>query len=44
MKQGAFVPDKLQGIPNLQHITFENFEQKFKGSTYTTENLQKTTI
>lgn len=44
IKQGAFVPDKLQGIPNLQHITFENFEQKFKGSTYTTENLQKTTI
>jgi hypothetical protein len=41
---GAFVPDKLQGIPNLQHITFDNFEQKFKGSTYTTENLQKTSI
>jgi len=44
MTPGAFVPDKLQGIPNLQHITFDNFEQKFKGSTYTTENLQKTSI
>jgi len=41
---GAFIPDKLQGIPNLQHITFDNFEQKFKGSTYTSENLQKTSI
>jgi len=44
MTPGAFVPDKLQGIPNLQHITFDNFEQKFKGSTYTTENLQNTII
>ena len=44
MEPGQFVPDKLQGIPNLQHITYENFEQKFKGSTYTTENHQKTII
>ena len=44
INQGSFVPDKLQGIPNLQHITFEHFEQKFKGSTYTSQNLQKTTI
>ena len=44
INQGSFVPDKLQGIPNLQHITFEHFEQKYKGSTYTSQNLQKTTI
>ena len=44
MEPGQFVPDKLQGIPNLQHITYDNFEQKFKGSTYTTENHQKTII
>ena len=44
MEPGQFVPDKLQGIPNLQHITYENFEQKFKGSTYTTKNHQKTII
>ena len=44
INQGSFVPDKLQGIPNLQHITFEHFEQKFKGSTYTSQNLQKTSI
>jgi hypothetical protein len=44
MEQGQFVPDKLQGISNLQHITYDNFEQKFKGSTYTIENHQKTII
>lgn len=30
----TFVPDKLQTIPNLQHITYDKFEQKFKGCTY----------
>ncbi len=44
IEPGQFVPDKLQGISNLQHITYENFEQKFKGSTYTTKNHQKTRI
>lgn len=44
IEPGSFIPDKLQGIPNLQHITFENFEQKFKGCTYIAQNLQKTTI
>jgi hypothetical protein len=44
IEPGQFIPDKLQGVPNLQHITYENFEQKFKGSTYTTENHQKTII
>ena len=44
IEPGSFIPDKLQGIPNLKHITYEFFNQKFPGSTYTTENLQKTTI
>ncbi len=40
----TFIPDKLQTIPNLQHITYQDFEQKFKGCTYMSENHQKTTI
>ena len=40
----TFIPDKLQNISNLEHITYDMFEQKFRGCTYTTENLQKTTI
>ena len=44
IEPGSYIPDKLQGVANLQHITFADFSQKFSGCTYTTENLQKTTI
>jgi hypothetical protein len=44
IEPGSFIPDKLVGIPNLNHITFENFGQKFPGCIYNTENHQKTTI
>lgn len=44
IEPGSFIPDKLQGILNLKHITYSDFNQKFPGSTYTAENLQKTTI
>jgi len=41
---GQFVPDKLQGIANLQHITFDNFNQKIPGCIYNDEIHQKTSI
>lgn len=44
IEPGLFVPDKLQSISNLTHLTYSQFEQKFNRCTYTTENLQKTTI
>lgn len=44
IETGSFIPDKLNGIPNLQHITYDYFGQKFPGCTYTTEKHQKTTI
>jgi len=44
MEQGAFIPDKLVGIPNLQHITFEKFEEKIAGCIYKDRIVQKHTI
>lgn len=42
---GSFVPDKLgSGLPNLRHITFEEFNQQFPGTIYSNEMIQKTTI
>jgi hypothetical protein len=41
---GQFIPDKLQGIANLQHITFDNFNQKIPGCIYKDEIHQKTSI
>lgn len=42
--KGSFIPDKLAGLNNLQHITFDEFEQKFQGTIYSNETIQKTTI
>lgn len=44
IEQGTFVPDKLIGIPNLQHITFENFANRFSNVVKETENCQKSII
>lgn len=41
----SFVPDKLRSnLPNLRHITFEEFNQQFPGTIYSDETIQKTTI
>ena len=41
----SFVPDKLKtDVPNLRHITFEEFDQQFSGTIYSNETIQKTTI
>jgi len=44
VEEGTFIPDKLVGIPNLQNITYEQFQQRVPGCTYNIEHLQKTTI
>ena len=44
IKRGYFVPDKLQGLRNLQHITLEEFEQHFPETVYLDQMTQKTTI
>ena len=42
---GDFIPDQLGiQLKNLKHLTYEEFNKKFPGCTYTTENVQKTTI
>jgi hypothetical protein len=41
---GGFVPDKLQNLRNLQHITYDDLQQKFRNCIYSDEILQKTTI
>jgi hypothetical protein len=42
---GDFIPDQLGiQLKNLKHITYEEFDKKFPGCTYTAENVQKTTI
>lgn len=42
---GSFLPDKLRSdMPNLRHITFEEFNQQFSGTIYSNEMIQKTTI
>jgi hypothetical protein len=42
---GDFIPDQLGiQLKNLKHLTYEEFDKKFPGCTYTAENVQKTTI
>lgn len=40
----SFIPDKLRNLPNLQHISFRDFESKYPGTIYSNETIQKTTI
>jgi hypothetical protein len=41
----AYIPDKLgPTLPNLSHIHFTTFEQKFPGTIYNDQNNQKSTI
>lgn len=41
----GFIPDRLvSGYPNLIHITVDDFEKKFNGTIYSSQNDQKTTI
>jgi hypothetical protein len=44
IEPGWFIPDRIASLPNLQHITYEDFEQKHQGCIYKEENLQKSTI
>ena len=45
INSGDFIPDQLGiQLKNLKHITYEEFYKKFPDCTYTTENVQKTTI
>lgn len=45
VEKGTFIPDKLRGtMPNLQHMTYEEFNQKFPETIYSDEMIQKTTI
>jgi hypothetical protein len=42
---GDFIPDQLgPELPNLQHLTYSEFEKLYQNCTYTSENVQKTTI
>jgi hypothetical protein len=41
---GSFVPEKLSTLPNLQHMTFEEFDKIFPDSIYFDQTIQKTTI
>ena len=42
---GDFVPDQLGiQVKNIKHITYDDFNSRFPGCTYTAENVQKTTI
>lgn len=41
---GAFVPDKLRNLANLQHMGYEDFDSKFQGTIYSSQTNQKTTI
>ena len=43
--ENAFMPDKLNSnLPNLSHISFAEFEQKFPDTIYTGQTIQKSTI
>lgn len=45
IEPGAFIPDKLgPSMANLSHITFKEFGEKFQGTIYTDQNIQKSTI
>ena len=42
---GDFVPDQLGiQVKNVKHITYDDFNSRFPGCTYTAETVQKTTI
>jgi hypothetical protein len=42
---GAFIPDKLSSnIPNLSHMTFEDFGKHYPNTIYSNQTDQKTTI
>ena len=42
---GDFIPDQLGiQLKNLKHLTYEEFDKKVPGCTYTAENVQKSTI
>lgn len=42
--EGGFIPDRLQGIKNLQHLEYGDFVKKHPGTIYDRENIQKSTI
>jgi hypothetical protein len=45
VEPGAFIPDKLGPIlPNLSHITFEEFQKTFPNTLYSDQTDQKSTI
>jgi len=45
IEPGAFIPDKLGPLlPNLSHISIEDFERKFPGTIYSNQMVQKSTI
>lgn len=42
---GDFVPDQLGiQVKNIKHITYDEFNSRYPGCTYTAETVQKTTI
>jgi hypothetical protein len=38
MPENSFIPDKLQNLVNLSHITYLEFERSFPGTIYTGKN------
>lgn len=45
IEPGAFIPDQLgPQVSNLRHVTYEDFEKKFPGCTYSEQTLQKSII
>lgn len=44
IEPGWFIPDRIASLPNLRHITYEDFDQTYQGCIYKEQNLQKTTI
>lgn len=41
---GAFIPDDLQNLTNLKHITYAEFVKKFSNTIYSDQINQKSTI
>lgn len=45
VESGSFIPEKLgPTLPNLKHISFEEFEKKFPGTIYSDQTNQKNVI
>lgn len=42
--RGSFIPEKLRDLVNLQHMTYEEFEQTYPDTIYSDETIQKTII